>query len=80
MTTVYPFNIRYISMHRPYNHTWPHMVSQIFFTDTHINLFYLKCPFSTAISCFWMGYIILLRSRHIACTYVSCIKTVVMTP
>ena len=52
MTTVYAFNIRYISMHRPYNHTWPHMVSLLFVADMHINLLYLDVPFFTAIAVF----------------------------
>ena len=56
MTTVYPINIRYISMHSPYNHTWPHMVSLLFVADMHINLLYLDAPFFYSYSCFWMVY------------------------
>ena len=55
MTTVYPFNIRYIRMHRSYTlgRIWyhyflSHIYMSIYFTWTR--------PFSTAISCFQMGY------------------------
>jgi len=58
IATLYPFNIRYIRMHRYYNHTWPHMVSLLFVIDIHVNLLDLDAPFSTAISCFWMGNLI----------------------
>ena len=49
-------NIRYICMHRPYNHTWPHMVSLLFDADMHIDLLYFDAPFFYSYSCFWMGF------------------------
>jgi len=60
MTIVYPFNIRYIRMHRSYTlgcilyHYFLSLIyMSICFTWTH--------PFPTAISCFWMGYSLLLN-------------------
>jgi len=76
MTTVYPFKIRYISMHRPYNHTWPHMVSLLFVANMHINLLYLDAPFFYSYSCFWMGYRLHICTKAIITTASLAVKYV----